>query len=200
MEYVLCAIIPILLVSIIVVIVFRKSSGLYWLSLIALYIQALILIFKFRFVLDTATYFNLTTFLMPNDLGMKLAMAFAVVPFSIPAILAYFTAVITSNPAVGIASLIFYSIVQVIIQGMLSGQNIFNEKLKQGIKYALPVLSLLLSFAQIFGENQFAIFNLGLSDFLFILTICCCQVVLGIGVIVLLALAFTQKGNKRSRS
>jgi uncharacterized membrane protein YjfL (UPF0719 family) len=197
MEYIACIVTPILLVAIIFSFVFRKSSAMYWISLVALYFQALIMIFKFRFIFDTVTSFNPDPFLTPNNLGLKLAAAFAVLPFGIPVLLAYFTAAITSNAAMGIGSFIFYSIIQVMLQGIASGQNIFNEKLKQGIKFALPIFSLLLSVVQVVGEDQLTILNMRPSDLLFILSVCCCQIILGVGIIILLSLAFTNNKKKK---
>lgn len=119
---------------------FKEPNKMYWVGLLSLYIQSLLWIFIV--VLSIPWEFNV---------GQKVAAFVAVFPFVLPAFFAWITKAIAGNAViVGLASFTFYSFVQVIVHGIVSGQERFTNKILAAIKFAVPILSLLIATSKAF--------------------------------------------------
>ncbi len=121
---------------------FESPKVMYWVGLVSLYIQSLLWVFSFNAVFVA---FTKDGNVAGWATGQTIALICSTVPFLLPAALAWITASVAENPMLGVASFTFYSIIQVVVHGVVSGQENFTNRLLTGAKLALPVLSFLIS-------------------------------------------------------
>lgn len=129
---------------------FKDPKTMYWLGLIGLYIQSLLWVYMFDAIVAAFTqHGNVHGW---SD-GQKAALVLSMLPFLIPAGMAWLTASVTANPLLGVASFTFYSIVQIVVHGMASEQENFTNRVLAGAKLALPILSFLISLMRALGGS-----------------------------------------------
>lgn len=114
----------------------------YWIGLLALYAQSLFWFFHLDTLIDASD--PMYVWDRMRD-GQGLFLTLAIFPFILPSILAVLTAVVTEKFLAGLVTFTFFSIIQVIVQGKLSGQDNWGNKLFSIAKMALPLISLLVA-------------------------------------------------------
>lgn len=134
----------------------------YWIGLVALYLQALFITFRFGFVLDLASgkiYSSggpssiMDEMRQAGHVGVFWGAVLSSVPFILPLILSLLTGSISGNTAVGVVSFPFYSVIQVVVLGMATNQGSLTNRVVTAIKYALPILSFLVSLIRALTAN-----------------------------------------------
>jgi hypothetical protein len=129
----------------------RWPKPMYWIGFVGLYFQSLLLLFKFEDMASlfgaAPTEFSVACFVdgLEAVTSYGPAIILAVCPFPIPALLACFTSGVCENYIVGLAAFAFFSILQVVIHGVLCGQDRLTNKMLAGAKLAIPILSFLVN-------------------------------------------------------
>lgn len=128
--------------------VFKAPRAMYWIGVIGLFVQGLFFLFKFDVIA------GMVQDKPPNwSDGEKVGLVIGMFPFLGPALLAWVTASISNKPLLGLASFTFYSIIQVVVHGVVSEQDELTNKVLTGAKLAIPVLTFIINILRAMGSQ-----------------------------------------------
>lgn len=143
---------------------FKAPKEMYWIGLIALHFQALFFVFQLPKIVQITKEWNTKTQTRPasappNNLqeqefwtdGQKAALCAAMAPFLLPLIAAGLTGAVSASPVLGVASFTLWSLVQVVIHGQISEQNV-GQKIGPIVRYAIPIVGLLINLMRAYSE------------------------------------------------
>lgn len=152
---------------------FQEPKKMYWIGLVALQFQALFFVFQLPKIVVLAkqnepppqTRQQEPGQRKPEEQqkpgrqdfwtdGQKAALLVATLPFLLPLAAAYLTGAVAGNPMVGVASFTLWSLVQVVVHGQLSDQEKVMERVGKAIKFAIPVVALLINLMRAFSAGQ----------------------------------------------
>lgn len=122
----------------------KKHKTLYWIGLLALYAQSLFWFFHFDLLSSSTSIQSMLWYI--GDEFSKTQFSFlllSIFPFILPVFLSWLTGTVTESFSAALVVLTFFSIVEVIVRGKLSGQDNWGNKLFSIAKMALPLISLL---------------------------------------------------------
>jgi hypothetical protein len=159
---------------------FAKDDGrkvIYWICLIALHAQSLLFVFQFTKVVELSKRINPAKVQQadkqagtdnrvrrgepekekPPPLdgwteGQALGLVVALFPFLFPMIAAYITGEIVGNHFATIGAFTFWSLVQTLILGKVSGQDKVFEGFRPLIRSAIPVISTIISLVRAYNQ------------------------------------------------
>ena len=134
-------VIVVVLTIIQLVVIIRWPSFMYWMSLAALWVFALVIAFRYEVVLQLAMG-NLKEI---NDPGPVFAVFFGCWPFLIPFWGAFFTHVFLTDLRISMGCFLLYAILQTVALGMYSGQDERTHLFVIACKMFVPVISLMVT-------------------------------------------------------
>lgn len=121
-----------------------SSKFIYWICLLAIYAQSLFWFFHFN-LLSSATSIEWVVWEIDDEFtaSQQFFLLLSIFPFMFPIFLAWLTGAITENFSVGLVVFSFFSIVEVMVRGKMSGQVDWSNKIASLAKMILPIFSLL---------------------------------------------------------
>lgn len=143
---------------------FKAPKEMYWIGLVALHFQALFFVFQLPKIVQITKEWNTKNqaqpsldqpvVVQPQEVwtdGQKVALCAAMAPFLLPLIAAGLTGAVSASPVLGVASFTLWSLVQVVIHGQISEQNV-GQKIGPIVKFAIPIVGLLINLMRAYSE------------------------------------------------